>query len=152
MRLLARKAIEAIEKQGGRVVEPDREEPGGHKAEVFDYPRLLQTPLTEIKKPILIESGYLKERFYLVANEEQAREVEQEGDVYYLPEEIRALLSNSIRMDDKTLKVYLVKVHQIKKVFPGARALSPNSVTVTGKDREGSKENPPELQGQECQS
>lgn len=81
---------------------------------------LLQTPRANLKKPLLIESGYLKDTFYLVANETQAREVEQAGGIAYLPQEIRALLTRSGGMDKEALKDYLNKVHMVKRVFPGA--------------------------------
>ena len=82
---------------------------------------LPQTPLTEIKKPILIESGYLNDTFYLVGNKDQAEVIEQGGGVCYLPEEIGTLLVNSNGMDEETLKGYLTKVHQVKKTFEGSR-------------------------------
>ena len=40
-----------------------------HKTEAVDYLRLLQTPQAKLERPILIESGYLRDTFYLVANE-----------------------------------------------------------------------------------
>jgi hypothetical protein len=92
-----------------------------HKAEAIDYLRLLQTPQAKLEKPILIESGILKDRFYLVANEEQAREVEREGKVCYLPGEIRTLLVNSAGMEGESLKDYLGKIHAVKKTFEGTR-------------------------------
>lgn len=92
-----------------------------HKAQVLDYLRLLQTPQAKLEKPLLIESGYLNDTFFLVANEVQAGEIEREGKVCYLPGEIRALLTNSTGMDEEGLKDYLNKVHGIKKTFPGAR-------------------------------
>lgn len=82
---------------------------------------LLQTPLTEIKKPILIESGYLKDTFYLVANENQAEDIEPGGGVCYLPGEIKTLLANSAGMDEQTLRDYLTKVHRVKRGLPGAK-------------------------------
>lgn len=82
---------------------------------------LLQTPQSKLEKPILIESGYLCDTFYLVANEDQAGNIEQAGGVCYLPEEIQTLLARSNGMDEKTLKDYLNKVHGVKKAFPGAK-------------------------------
>jgi hypothetical protein len=81
----------------------------------------LQTTLTEIKGPLLIESRILKDRFYLVANETQAREIEQKGHVCYLPQEIKTLLVNSAGMSEGDLKEYLGKVHAVKKTFEGTR-------------------------------
>jgi hypothetical protein len=43
-----------------------------HKAKVIDYLQLLQTPQAKVEKPILIESSYLNDTFYLAANEAQA--------------------------------------------------------------------------------
>ena len=91
-----------------------------HKAEVLGYLRLLQTTQSKLEKPILIESGYLGERLYLVANQGQAREIEESGGICYLPEEVRTLLVRSAGMDEETLKDYLVKIHTTKKLFPGA--------------------------------
>jgi hypothetical protein len=90
----------------------------GNKADEIDF---LQTPLREIKKPILIESGHLKDRLYLCANEAQAQEIEQAGGVCYLPEEVSTLLKNSEGMDDESLRDYLNKIHATKKTFLGAR-------------------------------
>lgn len=87
MNNLALRAVEYLRK---------REPLTGDSGKVDD---LLQTPLTEIKKPILIESGYLNDRFYLVANEEQTREIEERGGVAYLPGEIGTLLAKSAGMD-----------------------------------------------------
>jgi hypothetical protein len=83
-----------------------------------DLPRTL---LSEIKKPILIKSSILNDTLFLVANEAQAQEVEQRGEVAYLPGEIGTLLSNSKGMDEDTLKDYLSKIHATEKVFQGAR-------------------------------
>ncbi len=91
-----------------------------HKGEVLDYLRLLQTPQAKLTKPLLIESGYLKDSFYLVANDTQAMEIERKGKVCYLPGEIQALLANSSRMDEEALKDYLNKVHMVKRMFPGS--------------------------------
>ena len=41
---------------------------------------LAKKALKAIREPILIESQYLKDRLYLVANEDQAREIEQAGN------------------------------------------------------------------------
>ncbi len=56
-----------------------------------------------------------------MANQAQSGVIEQTGRSCYLPEEIRPLLANSIRMDKKILKDYLSKVHAVKRAFPGAR-------------------------------
>jgi len=123
-------------------ITPLFEEVRQHKAEVFDYLRLLQIPQAKLERPLLIESGYLKDRFYLVANENQAQEIEQGGGVAYLPEEIHVLLGNSAGMDEGTLKdylckVHLCKVHGVKKAFPGARVESLNSLTLPGNVQKG---------------
>lgn len=90
-----------------------------HKAEVFAYLRLLHTPQSDLTRPLLIESGSLHDRFYLVADEGQA--VEVEGQVCYLPAEVSVLLKNSQAMTDEQVKDYLTKIHKTKKAFPGAR-------------------------------
>jgi hypothetical protein len=107
---LASRAVEYLKKRESLTVDSQEQ--------VDD---LLQTPLTEIKKPILIESGYLKDRFYLVANDAQAREIEEKGGVCYLPGEVKTLLARSNGMDEEILKDYLRKFHAVKTTFPGAR-------------------------------
>ena len=82
---------------------------------------LLRTPMAELRKPIFIESAYLKDTFYLVANEAQSREIEQGRGVAYLPEEVQTLLAKSVGMDEGDLKDYLAKVHAVKKTFGGVR-------------------------------
>lgn len=99
------------------------EESYGHKAEAIDYLRLLQTPLTEIKKPLLIESGHIKDRFYLVANEEQAREIEQGGQVAYGPEEVAILLRRFNFIEKEEWASYLKNIHMVKKTFSNSRWL-----------------------------
>ena len=74
---------------------------------------LLETPQAKLTRPLLIESAYLGERLFLVANE--AQEIEQAGDVCYLPEEVRSLLAKG--MDEEGLR----KIHAVKKIFHGAR-------------------------------
>lgn len=56
-----------------------------------------------------------------MANEEQAREIEQGAGVCYLQGEIGTLLVNSNGMDEEGLKDYLGKVHKIKRMFSGSR-------------------------------
>ncbi len=83
---------------------------------------LLDTPQGKLKDPLLIESERLGgERVYLVANEAQAQEIEKKGEVPYLPEEIRALLALSTVMNEGSRKDYLLKIHEVKKTFPGSR-------------------------------
>lgn len=114
MRPLARRAFEAILEQGATMK--------GHEKEVFNHLPLLQTPQVELKEPLLIEAEKLGgERIYLCANEGQAQEIEQAEGVCYLPGEIRSLLSNSAAMNEDSLRDYLGKIHEIKKVFRGSR-------------------------------
>jgi len=82
---------------------------------------LLQMLQSELRKPLLIESARLGQRLYLVANECQAREIEQAGGICYLPGEIGTLLDRSNGMDGEVLKDYLNKLHAAKRAFPGAR-------------------------------
>ena len=81
---------------------------------------VLKNPQTRLERPLLIESARLGERLYLVANQGQAREIEESGGICYLPEEVKTLLVRSTGMDEETLKDYLVKIHTTKKLFPGA--------------------------------
>ncbi len=108
-----------MEKYRARLNDAGREPIYGRSEEQVDDP--LQTPLAEIKKPLLIESDYLKDSFYLVANDAQAGEIEEGGRVCYLPEEIETLLARSRGMGEETLKDYLGKVHAVKQAFQGAR-------------------------------
>lgn len=82
---------------------------------------LLHTPLSRLKNPLKIESGYLNDTFFLVSDEDQAREIEEKGSVCYLPQEIQILLVNSRGMDEGTLRDYLNRIHAVKKTFQGSR-------------------------------
>jgi hypothetical protein len=82
---------------------------------------LLDTPQAKIEKPILIESAILRETLYLVANEAQAREIENAGSLCYLPGEIRTLIRLSAGMDEESWKVCLGKIHEVKKIFRGSK-------------------------------
>jgi hypothetical protein len=91
------------------------------KIETLDHLRQVQMPRARLDSPVLIESGYLKDTFYLVVSEAQAREIEKAGGVCYLPAEVGVLLTNSTGMDEETLTNHLNKIHMLKKAFPGAR-------------------------------
>jgi hypothetical protein len=91
------------------------------KAEVLDYLLLLRTPQSELKNPLLIESSFLESTFYLVADENQARDIEQPGGVCYLPEEIGMLLDKFNRMGERDFRNHLDKIQNLKRTFPGAR-------------------------------
>jgi hypothetical protein len=95
---------------------------------------LLNTPLSKLRTPLLIESVILKDRLYLVANENQGMEIE--GEVAYLPKEIRTLLARSLGMDGEESKDYLKKVHTVKRMFLGARIMAGESMG-TGRGFQG---------------
>ncbi len=82
---------------------------------------LFDTPQGKLKKPLLIESAFLIDTLYLVANEAQAKEIEKAGGICYLPREVRALLAISAGISKDSLKDYLEKIHEVKKTFRGAR-------------------------------
>jgi hypothetical protein len=82
---------------------------------------LLDTPQAKIERPILIESAYVRDTLYLVANEAQAQEIEHAGGVCYLPGEIRTLLSLASGTDQEGWAVTLRQLHEVKKMFRGSR-------------------------------
>jgi len=82
---------------------------------------LFETPLSQLKNPLKIESDYLNDTFFLVSNEGQAKEIEENEGVCFLPQEIQILLVNSRGMDEGTLRDYLNRVHAVKKTFQGSR-------------------------------
>jgi hypothetical protein len=92
-----------------------------HKVEAVDYLCLLDTPMAKLKAPLLIESARVGDTFYLVANEGQAKAVEEAGGIAYLPSEVRSILATSAGMDGDRLRDYLSKCHEVKKTFRGAR-------------------------------
>lgn len=92
-----------------------------HKAEVLDFLRVLEPPRADFKESFLVESAFLKDRLFLAADEAQGQEIERAGGVCYLPAEVRSLLALSSGMPGEVWKDSLGKIHEVKKVFPGAR-------------------------------
>jgi hypothetical protein len=86
-----------------------------------DKEYLLSIPIRELRKPLAVYSQILDEVIYLVANEEMARQVEAEGKVAYIPEEITALDRASKTRSQEEWIDFLKKMHLVKKMFMGSR-------------------------------
>lgn len=82
---------------------------------------LLSTPISELKRPLAVDSKILGEIIYLVADERMAKEVEAQGKVAYLPEEVKALLRQFREMETGDWMVFLKTLHNAKKTFLEAR-------------------------------
>ena len=103
-----------------RTIEALRERGAINEAE-SDMDILLTTPVIELRRPLAVDSEILGETIYLVPNERMAKEIEPQGKIVYLPEEIKALVRKSKTMSLGDWIAFLKNLHMAKKAFRGSR-------------------------------
>lgn len=93
-------------------------------------------------KPTPIFSKILNEVIYLCPDRVSSLEVEsQRKAVAYRPEEVEILREAEKAMNQKEYAAYLLKVHQVKKTFPGSTVQEfKESPPIEGQQKGGKEE------------
>ena len=82
---------------------------------------VLDVLIKDITKPLAPHSQILGETIFLCPDKQLAGQLETEGKVVYLPEEIAALLNALKTKDQGECGIFLKSVHTAKKTFIGSR-------------------------------